>query len=398
MANRPGFYKNGISKDIRTETDSSPITGSQTLTTITASAPFFSAADVGRVVKFSSGQRATITAFTSTTIVSASPSQTVGSTTFLLWGNTLGGDIGEAIVCNSNNIIVGLEQSINNADEHVFYLNTGTNVIRDLGFEAASTFVPYDLSEDGFVLLDSDPGFTGHRAKLYDPNLQSFTDLGLLPLGTQTTPAAMNASHVCAVTCEVNNPPIQEKATRWSGGVLTSVHPVADAGTEDSIAQFINSSGQIAGLFTDATSFVLRVFFNPSGGEGNSVDIGALQVDGEVDAADMNNSGVIVGTAELGPDFVPFQWSTGPGMTAIPLLPATTDGEATSINNNGWIVGTMSNIPFVYHDGVTHKLLDLITLAPEWTQLFTAQFINDNNQVVGTGLRSGVFKFYILSL
>ena len=62
--------------------DSNPITFTQSGTTLTASAAFFSAADVGRLFKWgtgSSGNEVYITAFTSTTQVTVGTSATVGT-------------------------------------------------------------------------------------------------------------------------------------------------------------------------------------------------------------------------------------------------------------------------------------------------------------------------------
>jgi hypothetical protein len=65
--------------------DSGSITASQTTTTVTASAGIFAAGDVGALLKFDSGQEVYITAFTSSTVVTVSVSQTVASSLFTIW-------------------------------------------------------------------------------------------------------------------------------------------------------------------------------------------------------------------------------------------------------------------------------------------------------------------------
>jgi len=65
--------------------DSGSITGSQTTTTVTASAGIFAAGDVGALLKFDSGQEVYITAFTSSTVVTVNVSQSVASSLFTIW-------------------------------------------------------------------------------------------------------------------------------------------------------------------------------------------------------------------------------------------------------------------------------------------------------------------------
>lgn len=61
------------------------LTASQATGTITASASVFTADMVGATVRFANGVSATITAYTSGTVVSASPSQTVASQAFRIY-------------------------------------------------------------------------------------------------------------------------------------------------------------------------------------------------------------------------------------------------------------------------------------------------------------------------
>lgn len=65
--------------------DSAATTASQTTTTVTSSGNFFEAADVGRLLKFDSGEEVMITGFTSATVVTVADSATVASSEFTIW-------------------------------------------------------------------------------------------------------------------------------------------------------------------------------------------------------------------------------------------------------------------------------------------------------------------------
>jgi hypothetical protein len=68
-----------------TQRDSGPTTASQTGVTVTSASNFFVSADVGRLIKFDSGEEAYITIFTSATQVTVSISRTVASALFCIW-------------------------------------------------------------------------------------------------------------------------------------------------------------------------------------------------------------------------------------------------------------------------------------------------------------------------
>lgn len=61
--------------------DSVAVTATTSGTTCTASAPFFSAGDVGKLLRFDTGEKAKITAFTSTTVVTLASTLSVGAAT-----------------------------------------------------------------------------------------------------------------------------------------------------------------------------------------------------------------------------------------------------------------------------------------------------------------------------
>lgn len=378
-SSRPGYYFNGITKDIRSTVNSAPTEASQVANTISATAPFFTADDEGKVIIFSTSEQAKITAFVSPSQVTVTPAQSVAQTTFELRGNTLGGATGQADVANASGIISGVEELFGTAILHVFWLNTITNQIRDLG---ASRTV-FDVNSNGFLLLDE---FFPHRTKIYDPVAETFTDLGIIEPGSQTTPIAFNDSLVAAVNCTVALPLTHATSCRWSGGVLTSIHP-SEAGDKISLSVAINSFGHVIGLYRDSVTDVLKGFVNLGGASASLGDIGG----GEVDPRDINDSATVVGGIESGSNFLPFFWTQALGIQLIPMLPGTTNGTAYAINNAGWIVGDMTagpNTAFIYRNGVTSKLIDLLPAGHGWTDLRSARFVNNNKQIVGRGTHS----------
>lgn len=78
-----------------TSEDSGATTASQSGTTVTASASFFEAGDVGNVVKWDSGEEALITAYVSDTQVTVGTSQTVTSGAFTMYNTNQTGLVNE---------------------------------------------------------------------------------------------------------------------------------------------------------------------------------------------------------------------------------------------------------------------------------------------------------------
>lgn len=68
-----------------TQRDSSTTTASQSGNTVTASASFFEAADVGRLLKYDSGEEYYITGYTNATTVTVDTSNTVAASEFTVW-------------------------------------------------------------------------------------------------------------------------------------------------------------------------------------------------------------------------------------------------------------------------------------------------------------------------
>lgn len=390
---RPGYFFNGITKDTRDSVNSAPVQASQTGFIVTSDAPFFVPSHVGSILVFSTSEQAEIQSVDSNVQVTVVPSQSVALTTFEIRGNTLGGAIGTGLVSNSSVVLGGTEQPFGGGAAHAFWLDTGANEIRSLGPDR----VPFDINENGYLLLD-DLTTALHRTIIYNSDVPSFTDIGLFEVGSQTTPVAFNDALVLAVNCTISG---INTACRWAGGAFTNIAPAQTLGTQPSNCEAINSSGNIAGRYRDGTDFTFRGFINTGGASTLLGDLG-----GEVNVKDMNDTNVVVGNAELGSEFVPFLWTSITGILAIPLLPGHANGSAEAVNNLGWVVGDMSDsastiqTAFIHRNGITTALIDLAPPGSGWTELFTADFVNNNKQIVGFGSHTtfGGNVGYILTL
>lgn len=386
---RPGYFFNGTTQDTRTSVDSSPITGSQTLTTVTASEDFFMPSDVGLFIEFSTSERAQIVSYTSPTSVEVTPSQSVASTTFVRRGNTLGGTTGTAQVCNSSLVIGGIEDNISDVS-HLFWLDVSASDMRDLGAQADAI----DIHADGTLLIDYfGPPANLHRGKLYDPITEVATDIGLLVIGpgNQTQPVRMNENKDVIATCAIS--PIQTKAGLYTG-VWTDIHPAA-AGANSSIGVDVNENQECVGWWFDGAPVFQFKGWVRFGGVSTVLSGRNLPVG-------ISNSGRVAGNDDAA--LTPWIYRDGIGFEAIPLLPSATYGTANSINDSNWVVGdsdagVSGQAAWIYRDGVLQFLFDLIPAGnPGWTELFTAQFTNNNTQITGFGKYLGATTGYILTL
>lgn len=401
---RPWYYHNRTNSDIRSERDSGTIQASQTLDIVTSDAPFFVPSDLNKFLKFDSGGNARkIVMYLSSTGVQVDVSDTIASSEFTVYGQTLGGDFGIAFVDNGSGQIAGQETDPASNFRN-FWFNRNTGEIRDLG--DGNLLSPIDLNENGFFLYTD--GTTGTaKGFVYNPNTQMSTDIGTLSDAVNSK--RINNSLAVVGQYRLLDVPFDRfHAFKWQSGVMTDIHPAAagPSASNDSQGEFITNSGFIVGEFQQTPVVFLRerVFYNDGGA---SVSIGSFSLDGDIIANDVNESKIIVGGGEIagsGSDVHPFKFTIAGGL--VDLLPPAgyTSFFAKSINSAGIIVGDGTNDGgattdgFIYIAGVWHDLRNYLPAASGWTRLFTATTITDNNEVVGTGLHNGDFKTYFFKL
>jgi hypothetical protein len=323
-------------------------------------------------------------------------------------GHTLGGTSGVGRVANSSGII-GIEEDIaGDAHQNFVWYDTVAPEYRNLGNSDNGSIV--DIDEAGFLLLYKNPAGQ-QKTYIYDPNTNTFTDQGSPATFAGTVPQAlpvmMNASHQIAISgtywvgSDLDPDNLRQHAFRAIAGVLTDVTPVeTDAGQPPpGLCQpvAINSSGNIVGVSTNnVTDGFPRGFISIGGGVGTIM----TGFSGEVDPIALNDSNIVVGSCDDGlGNFVAFSWTILGGPVFLPKLSGTTQGQANAINSAGWIVGEMDSKVFLYKNGATFDLgLILASIDPAWTAIFTAEFTNNHNQIVGFGTHSGLTKGYLLTL
>lgn len=371
---RPWWYINQVAKDIRGTTTSAPITATQAATTVTASDTFFSAGQVGSFIRFTSGGvPRQITSFTSPMQVEVAVSETVAASTLVVYGATLGGDTGIAMVCNGHGQMAGWEQADDNGPYHAFWYDVALNQIRDLGADTT----PRAVNAAGKVLIDVLHFGTTHESWIYNPADDSYDQL--TSLDGQVTPFDFNDSDTVVGQYDAHHPNTTTwpKAFRAVGGTMVDIAPPeAGAGNagQSSQAKFVNAAGKCAGTYIDSADFKTRVFYNDGGA---SFGIGTAL---DSDVRGINSSGVICGNYKVSGVFRAFSYSVGGGFLDLGAF------SARGINNLGWIVGYdgLSSTAYIYKDGVLHNLNDFLPLASGWT-LSQALFVNNNRQIVGLG-------------
>jgi probable HAF family extracellular repeat protein len=232
---------------------------------------------------------------------------------------------------------------------HAFLYRNGS--MTDIGtLGGANTSVspgPANLNASGDVVGESQTAGGQSRAFLYRNG--SMTSLGILTGGTVSRAFAINDAGV--IVGEADNSSGQLRAFVYQNGTMTALPTL---GGSQGSAYAINATGQILGdsLVADDVDYHAFLYSN-----GTMTDLGTLG--GTYSAGnDLNNLGHVVGEAEnASTNVVPFLWRNGTMVDVNSLLPT----------NSGWL-------------------------------LFTAEFINDNGQIVGAGLHNGEFAYYVLTL
>lgn len=190
----------------------------------------------------------------------------------------------------------------------------------------------------------------------------------------------------------------------WQDGVMQDI----GGGAGDwsiSRAFAINDRGQVVGDFAqDAgrlATYNRRAFLWEGGVR---VDLGTLPGHASSTALDINRSGQVVGWSGTHDGSVSraFLWENG-DMRDLGTLPKDTRSQALGINASGLVVG-WSGAPdrstsraVLWYGGWMFDLNSVLRRGSGWL-LTEAAAINDDGQVVGTGLRNGQLRAFLLEL
>ena len=293
-------------------------------------------------------------------------------------------------------------------DTNFFYVSAflySKGSITDLGSLAGQPYaVAYAVNGTNQIVGESNAHLDTH-AFLYENGKMS--DLGTLtPFGGSgySSAHAINQSGVIAGESSLALASTIH-AVLFSAGTITDLGAL---GGDYSAAYGINNSEVIVGEsdVVDPTSGTTNVhaFIYTNGISPGLVDLGALG--GNYSSAKgINDSATTVGEAEtiVGGTTVLHAFSYNGQMMDLGTLGGSTS-SASAINNAGLIVGyaTDSNEvanAFLY-DG--HTMINLLNLLPPnsgWTNLASADGINDSGQIIGSGyLADGEFQGYLLTL
>ncbi|HVT93796.1 MAG TPA: DUF3466 family protein [Bryobacteraceae bacterium] len=168
------------------------------------------------------------------------------------------------------------------------------------------------------------------------------------------------------------------------------------AGGNWSAAYAVNEGGDVVG-YGNTGSGAFRGFYWTGT---TLISIGTLGGDNSY-AMDINDSGQIVGDASTSSGYLHAFSTTGGAMQDLGTLGGTSS-FAYGVNNSGLVVGYSTTSDggthaFLYENG---EMVDLNSLLPDgsgWV-LLQAYGINDQNQIVGTGLWNGEERAFRVNL
>lgn len=208
---------------------------------------------------------------------------------------TLGGDESQAHSINSSGQVVGGAQT-STGEWHAFLWQDGT--MTDLGTLGGSFSRAGSINDAGQIVGDTDDATGNRRAFLWEDG--NMRDLGALPDFQGSIARRVNASGqvVGWAWMEGTSEGFVQHAVLWDGDTVTDLGTL---GGDEGLASSINDAGLITGWAKDAVcKNVARAFIHNSGvmTDLNTLVDPALSALLE-DAADINGSGQIVGTAVL---------------------------------------------------------------------------------------------------
>ena len=282
------------------------------------------------------------------------------------------------------------------------FLDTN-GIIIDLGSLPGTPYaVAYAINDADQIVGESNLHNDTH-AFLYENGKMS--DLGTLtPVGSGYSSAhAITRSGEAAGESSLADPSTIH-AVLFSGGTIKDLGAL---GGNYSAAYGINNSGIIVGesdvVQQGVTNVHAFIYTNSIGG--TMVDLGTLG--GNYSSArGVNDSGTVVGEAETvvaGSTVLHGFYSRGGTMSDLGTLGGSTS-SASAINSAGLMVGYATDTneisnAFLYNGSTLINLMDLLPPNSGWTNLSSADGINDAGQIIGSGyLADGEFQGYLLTL
>lgn len=199
---------------------------------------------------------------------------------------------------------------------------------------------------------------------------------------------------------------IAQRAALFVGGVGSLITATTANGSFMTVAFGINDAGLVVGSGIDPNNAAVNVGMVYDSVTGAMTTVGALPGANGALNFGVSNSGHVVGSSMLNQGSgQPFVWSAAGGMGAIGLPPATSQGSARGVNDQGWVVGTAGGafaVPFLHADGSTYALQSLLAPGSGWdlstNTSSSALAITNDGTIVGTAVHDGLTHAYAMHL
>jgi hypothetical protein len=192
----------------------------------------------------------------------------------------------------------------------------------------------------------------------------------------------------------------------YNGATATVITQTTTTGCFFVTAFRINDSGRIVGQGIDPNNAARNVGIVYDMGNANAFEVGALPGANGALAFAVGNGGQVVGSSMMNQGSgLPFIWTEGTGMVAIPLASGTSQGSARGVNSGGSVVGQDSSafsIPFLWDGTTTYRLADLVPGGSgsgwdlEMNTSSSALGISETGVIVGTGVHNGETHAYAM--
>jgi probable HAF family extracellular repeat protein len=309
---------------------------------------------------------------------------------------TLGGNRTVARAINDAGQVVGTSETVGDWRTRAFITGPDGIGMRDLGSLGGSYTVATGINNEGRVVGEADVGLDSH-AFITGPDGRGMRDLGT-PAGAVSGATGINDAGQVAgwYLFEADYP--RHPSAFITGPDGTGKRDLIALGGNFTSAEGINNSGQVVGW--TGTEDNLHAFITGPNGE----DMRDLHRSSWIQsfANDINETGQVVGTytTSLQDPFDPLAYTfgsfiTGPDGTGMRGL-GTTGGDytyaASSINDAGQVAGSFWGADGSFHgfitgpDGMGIMDLNLLVDLPAGVTLTGAVDINNNGQVIATGI------------
>lgn len=198
---------------------------------------------------------------------------------------------------------------------------------------------------------------------------------------------------------------VGQRGALYIGGVGSVISATTANGSYMTVAYGINDAGLVVGTGIDPANAAVNVGMVYDSATGTMSTVGALGgANGALNFA-VSNGGHVVGSSMFNQGSgLPFVWTAGSGMTAIPLPAGTSQANARGVNDQGWVVGIASSafaVPFLYADGSTYTLQSLLPANSGWdistNTSSSALAIANDGSIVGTALHNGQVRAYLMT-